>query len=833
MPGTKKTSPLTPNNTPLPDAGTIYADVIVPLALRQTYTFSVPEEYVPSLEPGLRVEVQFGKNKHYTGIVRRLHGKAPGHKVKPILSVIDVAPLLTPAQLQLWDWMASYYACTLGEVMNAGLPSHLKLTSETIITLGPLFSDDAAQLDDQEYLIVEALTLQQQLTLKDVRDILQVKTVYPVIRRLLDRRIVFLQEELQERYRPKVVNCVRFSPAYRTEQEQVAAFELVSRSELQTAVLVEFFQVVRQQPFVRRADLTKRTGATDSVIKALVKKGIFELYEREVSRIGGGEEDTISAQPMSEQQIGALAQVRGLLVEKKPVLIHGVTGSGKTRVYLELMQEVIDAGQQVLYLLPEIALTGQIVKRLQTVLGDKITVYHSRLNNMERVEIWQAVLAGKTSVVGPRSALFLPFSQLGLVVIDEEHDPSYKQQEPNPRYNGRDVAVYLAHLHGAKTLLGTATPSLESWENARRGKYGLVSMHERFGGLALPEVVLADAREDDGKGNHHPFFTPTLLREIKATLERGEQVILFQNRRGFAPVYFCPTCNYTVQCVNCDVSLTYHKYQHRLRCHCCGYVLSPPDSCPACAHPSMQLGGTGTEKIEDELKIFLPEARMGRMDLDTVRGKDALANLLASFEAGDLDILVGTQMVTKGLDFERVGLVGIISADQLLRFPDFRADERAFHLMTQVAGRAGRKHRRGKVIIQAYDRQHPVLTDVLNNDWQNFIERESRHRQETGFPPYRRMIHLQLRHPKRHVVEEAAKLLGSWLAHALGDCVSQPFEPSVARLRTNYLQELVVRLQPDPVAVQRVKSIVTRAVDKLGVTEGLSGVKVAVDVDPY
>ncbi|MBC6995620.1 primosomal protein N' [Lewinella lacunae] len=824
---------MTPNNTPLPDAGTIYADVIVPLALRQTYTFSVPEEYVPSLEPGLRVEVQFGKNKHYTGIVRRLHGKAPGHKVKPILSVIDVAPLLTPAQLQLWDWMASYYACTLGEVMNAGLPSHLKLTSETIITLGPLFSDDAAQLDDQEYLIVEALTLQQQLTLKDVRDILQVKTVYPVIRRLLDRRIVFLQEELQERYRPKVVNCVRFSPAYRTEQEQVAAFELVSRSELQTAVLVEFFQVVRQQPFVRRADLTKRTGATDSVIKALVKKGIFELYEREVSRIGGGEEDTISAQPMSEQQIGALAQVRGLLVEKKPVLIHGVTGSGKTRVYLELMQEVIDAGQQVLYLLPEIALTGQIVKRLQTVLGDKITVYHSRLNNMERVEIWQAVLAGKTSVVGPRSALFLPFSQLGLVVIDEEHDPSYKQQEPNPRYNGRDVAVYLAHLHGAKTLLGTATPSLESWENARRGKYGLVSMHERFGGLALPEVVLADAREDDGKGNHHPFFTPTLLREIKATLERGEQVILFQNRRGFAPVYFCPTCNYTVQCVNCDVSLTYHKYQHRLRCHCCGYVLSPPDSCPACAHPSMQLGGTGTEKIEDELKIFLPEARMGRMDLDTVRGKDALANLLASFEAGDLDILVGTQMVTKGLDFERVGLVGIISADQLLRFPDFRADERAFHLMTQVAGRAGRKHRRGKVIIQAYDRQHPVLTDVLNNDWQNFIERESRHRQETGFPPYRRMIHLQLRHPKRHVVEEAAKLLGSWLAHALGDCVSQPFEPSVARLRTNYLQELVVRLQPDPVAVQRVKSIVTRAVDKLGVTEGLSGVKVAVDVDPY
>lgn len=814
-------------------AGTVYADVILPLAVARSYTFAVPEEMVTQLKPGLRVEVQFGRKRHYTGIIRRLHGEHPGHKTKEILSVIDLEPLITEKQLHLWEWMAEYYACTVGEVMAAGLPSHLKLTSETIVTLGPLFSDDAAQMDDQEYMIVEALTLQQELSLKNVRDILQKKTVYPVIRRLLDRRIIFLKEELQERYRPRIVRCVRFTPEYQTEAEQIGAFELIKRSEKQTAVLLEYLQIFRRQAFVRRTDLTKRTGASDAVIKAMVKKGIFEFYEREVSRLGGVEEDPIDAQPLSEQQIRALTQVQSHHEGGKPALIHGVTGSGKTRVYLERMQAALDSGQQVLYLLPEIALTGQIVKRLQRVLGDKIAVYHSRLNNMERVEIWKSVLAGKTSIVGPRSALFLPFSQLELVIVDEEHDSSYKQQEPNPRYNGRDVAVFLAHQHGANIILGTATPSLESWQNTQTGKYGLVSMPERFGGLELPEVVIVSAREQDEKGNQHPFFTPTLLREMNQTIERGEQVILFQNRRGFAPVYFCPTCDYTVECVNCDVSLTYHKYQHRLRCHCCGHVTTPPEACPACGHPELKLGGTGTEKIEDELKIFLPDARVGRMDLDTVRGKNALAGLLGRFEAGQLDVLVGTQMVTKGLDFERVGLVGVINADQLLRFPDFRADERAFQLMLQVAGRAGRRHRRGMVVIQAYDQSHPVLRDVFNGDFANFIEREANNRRDLRFPPFVRMIHLQLRHPRRHTVEEAAKLMGGWLKHHLGDTLDGPFEPSVARLRTYYLQDMVVRIKPSAAELSRVKKILRAAADKLSVTEGLTGVRVAIDVDPY
>ena len=811
----------------------IYADVILPLALQQRYTYAVPEEMVAQLRPGLRVEVQFGRTKHYTGIIDRLHGEDPGYRTKPILSVIDLEPLITPTQLKLWDWMAAYYACTTGEVMNAGLPSHLKLTSETIVTLGPLFSDDAAQLDDQEYLIVEALTIRKELSLKDVRDILQKKTVYPVIRRLLDRRIIFLQEELQERYKPKVVRCVRFSPAYRTEAEQASAFELVSRSERQTKVLLEYLTLAPRQPYVRRVDLTKRTDASDGVIKAMVKKGIFEFYEQEISRLAGTGTDNERAFPLSEQQQRAGAQVQGAFAEKKPVLLHGVTGSGKTRVYLELMQAALERGEQVLYLLPEIALTGQIVQRLQRFLGDKIAVYHSRLNNMERVEIWRAVLAGELSVVGPRSALFLPWQQLGLVVVDEEHDSSYKQAEPNPRYNGRDTAVYLAHLHGANTILGTATPSLESWENAKSGKYRLVTMPQRFGGLALPEIVVANLRETNEKGVRHEFFTPTLLNEMRATIERGEQVILFQNRRGFAPTYSCEVCDYTAECVNCDVSLTYHKYRHRLRCHCCGYATGVPELCPACGAPELKLSGTGTEKIEDELKIFLPAARLGRMDADTVRGKSALSDLLGRFGQGDLDVLIGTQMVTKGLDFEKVGLVGIVNADQLLRFPDFRADERGFQLMTQVAGRAGRKHRRGKVIIQAMEVNHPVILDVIAEDYQGFITREAGNRAEHRFPPFVKMINVQLRHPKRHVVEEAAKLFGGWVGHHLGAALDGPFEPTVARLRTYYLQDIVIRTKNDAALLKRVKSLLTRAVTKLGGTKGLSGVRVVIDVDPY
>lgn len=811
----------------------MYADVIIPLAVSQTYTFAVPEHMLGGLCRGLRVEVQFGRNKHYTGIIDKLHGKRPNYKTKDILSVIDVEPSVTDSQIDLWKWIADYYVCNVGEVMTAGLPSHLKLTSETIVTLGPLFSSDATNTDDEEYMVVEALTIQKELTLKDIKGILQKETVLPIIRRLLDRKIIYLKEELIEKYKTKTTTCVRFTEEYQTEEQWNQAFDLVEKSEKQTGVLLEYIQLFRKIPFVRRRDLTKRTGASSSVVKAIADKGIFELYDREISRISASEDILDTQQDLSPQQQTALDLIGIAFDDHKPVLLHGVTGSGKTRVYLELMRETLARGEQVLYLLPEIALTSQIVKRLQQVLGDKVVVYHSRLNNMERVEIWNAVLKGEKSIIGARSAVFLPFRSLGLIVVDEEHDPSFKQQEPNPRYNGRDVAIYLAHVHRANAILGTATPSLESWENTVKGKYRLVNMPERFGGIKMPEMLIANAREANEKGQVHPFFTPTLLQQIRETLGRGEQVILFQNRRGFAPIYSCPTCDLTIQCINCDVSLTYHKFKDQLRCHCCGYSRTPPETCPACGSLQMKLSGTGTEKIEDELKIYLPEAKVARMDLDTTRGKDALTKLIGKFEAGDLDILVGTQMVTKGLDFERVGLVGIINADQILHYPDFRSDERAFHLMTQVAGRAGRKHRQGKVIIQALDQEHVILKNVVNNDWEPFIEREQTNRRKTAFPPYVKMINIQLRHVKRSTVEEAAKLLYKWLAPVLADSITPPFEPSVARLRTYYLQDMVVRIPLAPKELKRVKGILRKAVDQLSITKRLTGVRVVLDVDPY
>lgn len=820
------------DDTP-PSAAGRFADVILPLATEKPYTYHVPEALITPLQPGMRVEVPFGKNKRYAGIVLRLHNQAPAHRTKPLLSLIDQAPIVTGHQLAFWQWLGSYYQSTLGEIMTAALPAHLKLTSETRVTLGPLFHDDATHLDEKEYLIAEALTIQESLTLGEIQGILQQKTIYPIIRRLLDKRIIYLEEQLQQRYQPRSVRCVRLAEPYATDPEQYHhAFDLVARSDRQTAVLMEFIQTNRQQAFVRQQDLTKRTGADSSVVKAMVKKGIFEVYDREVSRLGSYEEETVSSSTLSEQQQEALQAIRGHFQADRPVLLWGVTGSGKTRVYLELIQEVIQRGGQVLYLLPEIALTTQIIQRLQRVLGDAVAIYHSRISNNERVELWQQVLAGKSAIVGPRSALFLPFQQLELVIIDEEHDPSFKQQDPNPRYHGRDAAVFLAHLHGAKVLMGTATPSLESMQNAEQGKYGLVEMPERFGGVQLPEIQIADVREELRQRKLQSHFSTPLIEALKATLERNEQAILFQNRRGYAPTYRCPTCGWHSECINCDVSLTYHRYQHSLKCHYCGYTTRLPEACPACGEQQLQLQGFGTEKIEDELKIYLPEARIARMDLDTVRGKHAHAKLLQQFESGELDVLVGTQMVTKGLDFERVGLVGVISADQLLHFPDFRATERAFQLLVQVAGRAGRKHRQGQVIIQTFNPTHPVLDEVIQNDFQRFFQREVRERKEFGYPPFIRLIRITLQHKRSEVSEEAAKLLALWLKADLADWVIGPAAPYVGRVRNYYLQDILLKIPRSSKQLQRAKQLIRQARHRLAKSDGLTTVRVKVDVDP-
>jgi len=812
-----------------------YVQVILPLALPKPYTYAVPEEWVAEVAFGKRVEVQFGKSKRYSALIVAITPQPPEQqRPKPIVSVIDEAPIINERQWQLWQWIADYYLCSLGEVMNAALPANLKLASETVLTLSPLFGDDFSELDDQEYLIAEALTIQQEISIGDVRDILQRKSVYPLIRRMLEKRILYLKEDIKQKYKPKTIRCVALQEPYASQPQLLEhAFEKLSRSNRQVEALMAFVQLSRQQEFVRRRDIYQKAGVDSNVLKAIEKKGVFSFYEREVSRLGAYEEAIIEAQTLSQQQEAALGAIRQAFNRQQPVLLHGVTGSGKTRVYIELMQEAIDRGEQVLYLLPEIALTTQIVSRVEKIFGDQIAVYHSRLNNNERVELWNQVLKGKPAVLGARSALFLPFQKLGLVIVDEEHDSSFKQYDPNPRYNARDTAVYMAQLHNSQIVLGTATPSLESYANTKAGKYQLVEMPERFGGLQMPSIEIVDAKQELKERKLQSHFTSVLIEGLKATLERGEQAILFQNRRGFSPVYRCTTCGWHAECINCDVSLTYHKFQNNLRCHYCGYQARLPSACPACGERKLTLKGFGTEKIEDELKIYLPDAQIARMDLDTVRGKYAHARLINEFEEGRIDILVGTQMVTKGLDFEKVGIVGVLSADQLLQFPDFRATERAFQLMRQVSGRSGRKHRRGRVIIQAFNTAHPVLKEVISGDYPSFYSREMQERQSFHYPPYLRLIRITLKHRQPKRVNEGAKLYEKALKSRLGEWVMGPAMPYVARVRGYYLLDFLIKIPRHAQKLKYSKQCVQAATEELHAASGLSGVRVSVDVDPY
>lgn len=813
-----------------------YVDVILPLALPQNYTYAVPEAWIPQASFGKRVEVQFGRNRIYSGIIAEVHHEPPPkYSPKEIISVIDQTPIINQKQYQLWKWMARYYCCSMGEIMNAALPANLKLTSETSVVLSPLFNENYGDLNDKEYLIAEALSIQNELSIADIQGILGQKTVYPLIRRMLDKKIVYLKEDLKQKYQPKSIHCVQLMEPYASQRELInEAFDKVERSEHQTNALMAYLQMSRDQEYIRRADLCKKANVDSSVIKALVKKGILEIYEREISRLSGYDAETIDSHPLSEQQVQAFAEIKEQWAEKEVVLLHGVTGSGKTRVYIELIHEALVRGEQVLYLLPEIALTTQIISRLQRIFGDDIAVYHSRLNNNERVELWQSVINGQPIILGPRSALFLPYRQLKYIIVDEEHDPSYKQYDPNPRYHGRDAAIVAAMLHGAKVLLGTATPALESYYNTKQGKYGLVEMPKRFGGIQLPEIEIIDARKAHRDKKMHSIFTRDLLNTIKATLERGEQVILFQNRRGYAPTYRCTTCgNWHAECIHCDVSLTYHKYHNTLKCHYCGYTTTLPTACPACGAKTLSLQGFGTQKVEDELKIFLPDASIQRMDYDTVKSKDGHAKIINKFQEGQIDILVGTQMVTKGLDFDKVGLVGILNADQILHFPDFRATERSFQLMVQVSGRAGRRGTRGKVLIQGYNVEHPVLGEVIDNQFSEFYKREVAERQEFKYPPFYRLIKISLKHKQPRVINDAAKLYGMLLKKSLGGRVQGPAMPYVSRVRGYYILDFMIKLEKDSKAIHRIKEIIMDAMYQLQGEKGFTGVRVNIDVDPY
>lgn len=820
----------------------IYADIILPLALpKRTYTYSIPESIASLMQPGVRVEVQFGRSKRYSGLVERVHNVTPDYQVKPILSVLDEVTVVTPQQFKLWDWMADYYCCTLGEVMSAALPGHLKLTSETKLVFNLAFGDNFFDLDADEYLIAEALQIQQEIIVEDARKILNKKTVFPVIQRLLNKGVMFLREDLQEKFKPRKVSAIRLAEPFRTQPDLLReVFAELSGKERQVEILMAFLALEKRHPFVLKQDVLSKADVSESSLNTVVKKGILEKYDREVSRLSGYEDELVEADELSTQQVRAIEEIRSLvgfknlsgLKGKNVVLLYGVTGSGKTRVYVELMREVIKQGGQVLYLLPEIALTTQIINRLQKVFGNEVAVYHSKINTQERVEVWKSAAAGKPIILAARSGLFLPFQNLQLVIVDEEHDSSFKQYDPAPRYHARDTAIFLANLYGAQTLLGTATPSLETWHNAQTGKFGLVEMPERFGGLELPSMETIDLREQMKNRQMQSIFSTPLLENLQKALDNGEQAILFQNRRGYAPMLECEVCGWNAMCRHCDVSLTYHKHTDRLRCHYCGYVQEPAKICPACGSGKITFKGFGTEKIEDELKIFLPTARIGRMDLDTAGTKSNLTALLNDFEERRLDILVGTQMVTKGLDFDNVALVGVLGADALTKFPDFRAGERAFQLLTQVSGRAGRKHKRGNVLIQAFDPKHPVVQEVLQSDFLGFVDRELKERLEFKYPPFTRLINLELRHKEPRIVNEAAVFYAKALRAKLGDRVLGPVIPNIARIRNYFGQNIMLKLEKSGPVLLGAKALIRHTTEVMLGRPGLSQVQVAVDVDP-
>lgn len=809
-----------------------FVDVILPLALPQTYTYRLPQSMNGAVFQGQRVVVQFGKSKMYSAIVKLVHETAPKYTAKYIEAILDAEPVVVEKQLEFWDWLSRYYMCTQGEVMITALPAGLRLTSESKIGMSVSFDGNKDHLNEEELNLVEAIDVRGVLTMEEVSTVLDRKTVYPVIRKLIAADVISVHEEIKERYRPKYESVIALNDKYKSEDEMRAVFDkLEKRAFKQLETLMAFIHLSGKAQEMRRADLLADRNADASALASLVKKGILDSYDREVSRIKSDAVATKEA-VLSTHQTSALEKIKEGFADKSTVLLHGVTSSGKTEVYTHLIREQLENGKQVLFLLPEIALTTQLIGRLQEHFGAAVLIYHSRFNEQERVEVYNEVLKKKPCVViGARSSLFLPYSNLGLIIIDEEHDPSFKQQDPAPRYNARESALWLAKIHKANTLLGSATPSVESYYNAKHGLYGYATMTERFGGAVLPKIFVADVKEATKRKMMKSVFTPYLLERIDQVLADGEQVILFQNRRGFAPSIECQTCGHVPHCVRCDVSLTYHKAANQLRCHICGFTSAPPTACDACGTTDLKLKGFGTEKIEEELGLLLPAARIARMDLDTTRGKFSLQNIIADFESGKTNVLVGTQMVTKGLDFGNVGLVGILSADQILNFPDFRSYERAFQLMAQVSGRAGRREKQGEVIIQSFNPQHFIIQCVVNNDYETMYHNELADRMQFSYPPLFRLIRITVKGKDALLVDNGSFHLASQLRTHMGSRILGPEYPVVARMRDEYIKNILIKTEREA-SVVKIKDTIQTVLNDFKVHPDFKKLRLVIDVDP-
>ena len=811
-----------------------FIDVIIPLPIKQTFTYRVRDAEAAFLRPGMRVVVPFGRNKLRTALVFGVGADAlPEYETKEIDQILDQQPIVTKTQLSFWQWMADYYMCTLGEVMKAALPGAMLLESETFIQLLNPEPDQWPELSDAEYLVMEALCTQPRISIDEVRAILSRNSVMGVIYALIDRGLVAAQEQLDDKYKPLVRPFVRLNPEILNETRLNQVLEGLSRAPKQRELLLFLLSKPHEEE-IQQAQLLKSAQSNSSVLNTLVDKNFVVIKRRAVDRAPVHEGPTEDLSALSPAQQQALGEIKAYFEQGSICLLHGITSSGKTRLYMHLMQEVLAKQQQVLFIVPEIALTTQLIMRLQRFYGPHVGVYHSRQSSAERVELFQKVKQQDPSVqivVGARSAIFLPFGDLGLVVLDESHEPSLKQHNPAPRYHGRDAAIMLAHRHGAKVLLGSATPSLESFSNTQQKKFGLVSLNQRYGGVLPPHIELVDLSEQYRKKLMKHHFSAPLIQAIEQVLSRGEQVVLFQNRRGFSALIECLTCGHVPQCPDCDVSLTYHSHQELLRCHYCGHEQGVPHNCVTCGGPELDRIGLGTQQIEQTLTALFPEARLARMDQDTTKGKYAFTRLIERMNQGEIDILVGTQMLAKGLDFDRVSLVGILNADQLMNFPDFRAQERAFQLMSQVSGRAGRRGVQGRVLIQTYSPDHPLLRQVVNGDYTTMYQQQNEQRRQFQYPPYCKLIRVTIKHRELGLCQSAATWLYKVMEQKLGTLVLGPVAPPVSRIRNQYIQQLLIKV-PQEQSLSGTKVFLTKVLQRFTLQKEFARVSVSFDVDP-
>tara|TARA_R110002020_G_scaffold154714_2_gene335041 strand:+ start:205835 stop:208315 length:2481 start_codon:yes stop_codon:yes gene_type:complete len=815
--------------------GMYFVDVILPIPVENSFTYRITDAQYASIKPGMRLAVPFGKTKIYTALSIGVHQNEPViYEAKDIEEILDEEPVVHLTQLNFWKWMADYYMCTLGDVLRAALPSAFLLESETIVKRASGFKIETYDLEGDGQLIAEALIDKPILKIHEVMDILGKKKVLPEIKKLIDLGVVQLEEEIYEAYKPKLVKYVKLSTDYEQEERMHAALDDLERAPKQREVLLTFFSLkAKSKKPIKSEELQKAANATAAQVKELVKKGILEIYKIQRDRINFHSDSIDDTKELNSYQIEALKEIKQDFEDKEVCLLHGVTSSGKTEIYVNLIEEYLAAGKQVLYLLPEIALTTQLVARLQKYFGEKLSVYHSKYSVHEQVEVWNNVLnqAPKAQLIlGARSSIFLPYENLGLVIVDEEHEPSYKQFDPAPRYHARDAAIVLAYLQKAKVLMGSATPALESYYNAQAGKYGLVTLKHRHGNVLMPENIIIDIQEKHRKKMMSGHFSDDLQRAITDALAEGEQVILFQNRRGYSPILECKTCGHSPQCPNCDVSLTYHKHRSQLRCHYCGYHIAMLLKCMACGSEELDTKGFGTEQVETELKTLFPETKVARMDSDTTRGKYGFEKIITAFEQGETDILVGTQMLTKGLDFRNVTLVGILHADSMLNIPDFRAHERSFQLIQQVSGRAGRTQKRGKVLIQTYNPYHQILQQVSQNNYEAMYTEQLEERHIYKYPPFCRLIKITLKHRDFQKIEEASVWMGQALKNIFSEQILGPEPPPVSRIRNEYYRNILIKI-PRKQSLSKTKKAILRVRTSFLSIGAFRSVKIVINVD--